>query len=101
MWAYMVSLYLEAPLATRRKRLPYIIASLVILLLSSATAIIEGVYTYTVLFLVVPGPENVEAGIAVADAYQSQLLSAASLMWDISIWIADAVLVGRSLSPGL
>ncbi|KAH6908435.1 hypothetical protein BKA70DRAFT_268755 [Coprinopsis sp. MPI-PUGE-AT-0042] len=95
MWFYMVSLYLEAPLATRKKRLPYVAVSLLILLLSSTTAIIEGVYTYTVLFQVVPGPENVEAGMEIADTYQSQLLSTASLLWDISIWIADAVLVYR------
>jgi hypothetical protein len=91
----MVSLYLEAPPTTRIKRRPYIIASLLILLLSCANAVIEGIYTYNILFQIVPGPESVEAGWDIADPFKNPLFSAGSLLWDISIWVADAVLVRR------
>jgi hypothetical protein len=97
MWLYMVSLYFEAPLETRIRRRPYIIASLLIFLLSFANTVIEGIYTYGILFQIVPGSENVEAGWDIADNYThgTPLLPAGSLMWDLSIWVADAVLVSR------
>ncbi|KAH6908439.1 hypothetical protein BKA70DRAFT_1562527 [Coprinopsis sp. MPI-PUGE-AT-0042] len=91
----MVSFYVEAPPETRRRRLPYIVASLAILLLSTSSSIVEGVYIYNVLFKVAPGPENVEAMLNIHEAYWTRLLSPAGLVWDTAIRIADAVLVYR------
>ncbi|KAH6880921.1 hypothetical protein BKA70DRAFT_1238639 [Coprinopsis sp. MPI-PUGE-AT-0042] len=92
MWIYMVSFYVEAQPEARRRRLPYIVASLAILLLSTSSSIVEGVYIYKVLFQVAPGPENVEAMLEIHDTYWTRLLSPAGLVWDIAIRIADAVL---------
>ncbi|KAH6908434.1 hypothetical protein BKA70DRAFT_268781 [Coprinopsis sp. MPI-PUGE-AT-0042] len=96
MWIYMVSFYAETSLEIRKQRQPYVLASLVILLLSSASAIIKGLHLYAVLFEATPGPENVEAAFGVVAAYQDQVLAAVgTLLWDLSIRIADAVLVYR------
>ena len=93
MWLYMLSFYLEAPLDVRRRRLPYILASLAILAFSSAAAIMQGLYTYSVLLEVQPGFENVEAGEATEGMYWATILAPSGLLADIAIRIADAVLV--------
>ena len=89
----MASFYLEATLETRRQRLPYLIVSLVILPLTSAVAVLDGLYTYHVLYSIIPGPENIEANLEVAFSSWNQLVVPAGLVRDISIRIADAVLV--------
>ncbi|KAH6904999.1 hypothetical protein BKA70DRAFT_1505872 [Coprinopsis sp. MPI-PUGE-AT-0042] len=97
MWIYMASFLAEATPETRKRRLPYIIASLAILLLTSATSIIEVVYTYALLLGTMPGPEGIVTLERVEIDY-TRLLSIGSLLWDISIWISDTILVGNSTS---
>ncbi|KAH6873763.1 hypothetical protein BKA70DRAFT_1577665 [Coprinopsis sp. MPI-PUGE-AT-0042] len=94
MWICMASFFAEATQETRKRRLPYIIASLLILFLTSATSIIEGLYAYALLLEAVPGPEAITA-LDKVETYYTQLLSIAGLLWDISIWISDTVLVYR------
>lgn len=95
MWIYMLSFYLEAQPDIRRRRLPYILASLAILVLSSAAAIMQGVYTYSVLLEASPGSDNVEAAEAIEEMYWAKLLAPAGLLSDVAIRVADAVLVYR------
>ena len=93
MWLYMVSLYLEAPIETRKRRRPYIIASLVILLLYSTSAIMQGIYTFSVLLEVESGLDNFEEVLATETAFWAKLLKPSGILNDIAIRIADAVLV--------
>jgi hypothetical protein len=94
MWIYMASFYAETSVQVQQQRRPYILASLFILLLSSASSIIKGLHLYAVLFEATPGPENVEAAFGIVGAYQDLVLASVStLLWDLSVRIADAVLV--------
>ncbi|KAH6903183.1 hypothetical protein BKA70DRAFT_1301832 [Coprinopsis sp. MPI-PUGE-AT-0042] len=95
MWIYMASFYLEAQPDVRKRRLPYMIASLVILLLSCGAAVAEGLYIYTVLLEVAPGPENAAEGLGITGTYNVKLLSLGGLLRDISTRFADGVLLYR------
>ncbi|KAH6908446.1 hypothetical protein BKA70DRAFT_1481490 [Coprinopsis sp. MPI-PUGE-AT-0042] len=95
MWTYLVILCIEATPETRKRRLPYLSASLVILLLSSASAILRGLHVYTVLLEVTPGLNGVEAMIQISNAAWARLVAPANLLGDLAIRIADAVLVYR------
>ncbi|KAH6908467.1 hypothetical protein BKA70DRAFT_1149695 [Coprinopsis sp. MPI-PUGE-AT-0042] len=95
MWIYMASFYLEAPLETRKRRRPYLIASLVILILSSAAAVLDSLFIYTTLFKVVPGPENAMDAYGIMGAEWDRWLRAAGLLWDTGLRVCDAVLLYR------
>lgn len=93
MWIYMVSFFLEVPRETKKRRLPYILISLTILLLTTSSAILEGVSIYTSLFLVTPGEENALAGLEMVESFETRLITPATLLWDITLRISDGVLV--------
>ena len=94
MWLYMVSFYVDASTETRKRRLPYILASLVILLLSSAANITSSIHTYQILFEIAPGLENLDASLDILDKYYLKLAAPASLVGDIGLRVTDLVLVG-------
>ncbi|KAH6859179.1 hypothetical protein BKA70DRAFT_1135599 [Coprinopsis sp. MPI-PUGE-AT-0042] len=81
----MASFYLEAPLETRKRRRPYLIASLVILILSSAAAVLDSLFIYNTLFKVVPGPENAMDAYGIMGAEWDRWLRAAGLLWDTGL----------------
>ena len=94
MWLYMVSLYMETPSDTRRKRLPYLGASLFILLLFTTASIIDGIKIYHLLFESSPGAENARAAITLFLKHAKSPRSAAvGLIADWSLRFADLVLV--------
>ena len=93
MWLYMFSFYIEASPETRRKRLPYIIASLIMLVLHSAASILIGVEVYTTLFEIEPGPEGLEAGAAIVWESEHLLSNVASLLEDCALRVGELVLV--------
>ncbi|KAH6908445.1 hypothetical protein BKA70DRAFT_1222651 [Coprinopsis sp. MPI-PUGE-AT-0042] len=88
------SFYVEAPTEIRRRRRPYVITSLFILLLSCSAAIFDGIHIYNILLGVTPGPEHSLGGYKVI-MDNLTLGSVASLTFDIALWIADGVLVYR------
>lgn len=93
MWTYLIVLFIEATPETRKRRLPYLAASLAILLLFSASAVLRGLYMYTVLLDVTPSLDAVEVAIQISNAAWARLLAPANLLGDLAIRIADAVLV--------
>ena len=94
MWSYMMSFYVEAPAETRRRRLPYILTSLIIMILSTTASIVHGLATYDRMLKVTPGTENIEANKAVLDASYDKFGKVISFLWDIAFRFGDAVLVG-------
>ena len=93
MWAYMASFYIEASPETRKHRLPYLLTSLVILVLSSASSIVFGVQEYLVLYNIAPGRENIEAAGDILFEFDLKFFFRASLLGDMAYRVADAVLV--------
>jgi hypothetical protein len=94
MWTYLLVLFLElASPETRKTRLPYLIASLAILLLSTASAVLRGLYAYTVLLDVTPNLDAVDVAIQISNTVWARLLAPANLLGDLALRIADAVLV--------
>ena len=97
MWLYMVSFYIEAPTETRLHRLPYLGASLFILLLFTAGSIIEGIGIYHVLFESSPGAENANAASTLLGRYaDTPRATASGLAVDWSLRFADLVLVSSN-----
>lgn len=90
-----MSFYLEASPETRKRRLPYIVASLAILSLTTASGVMYAVRSYKLLFEVAPGPENVEAGLEILFRSQDTAWSVASLLDSIALRIGDTVLLYR------
>ena len=95
MWLYMVSFVIEAPADTRRRRLPYIFASLVIFLLFTTSKIITVVTVYNVLLKTIPG-----TNMNTASAFWSRAVEESGALWvvagltvDWSFRLADLVLV--------
>jgi len=97
MWLYMASFYLEAPPAARKRRLIDILISLIILILSTTSAIVNGLYIYKSLFDVTPGSENLSEAFAIESAYFARYLSPGGLVGEIGFRIADGVMVGTIL----
>ena len=96
MWLYMVSFYIEASAETRRQRLPYLGASLFILLLFTTASIIEGIGTYRLLFESSPGAENANAVIPLFAKYaKGPGVTVKGLTADWSFRFADLVLLYR------
>jgi hypothetical protein len=95
MWVYMASFYLEASLETRKRRRPYLIASLIILILSSAAAVLDGMNAYTVLLDSSSGPDNAESAAMIIGAGFERWLRPAGLIWDTALRVCDAVLVSN------
>ena len=93
MWLYMISFYIEASPETRKRRLPYIAASLIILILTSASSIMLAVKQYKILFEIAPGPENLQAGAAIILQYQDRFGGITSLLGDCAFRVGDFVLV--------
>lgn len=95
MWLYMLSFYFESSIETRKRRLPYLLTSLIILLLFSTAAVFNGLYIYNVLLNVAPGPENAVEGLGLTHEYNYKLLSIEGLTRDLSTRIADLLLIYR------
>ena len=89
----MVSFYIESSSEIRKRHLLYILASLLILVLSSAGAVVEGISMYNMLLNISRGPENVDAGWTIVDTYTTKLVAPASLLGDLAFRVADALLV--------
>ena len=97
MWLYMVSFYMEAPTEPRRQRLPYLGASLFILLLYTTSSIIEGIGIYHLLFESSPGTENVNVALMLlVKNAESPRTIAVGLTGDWSLRFADLVLVSTA-----
>ncbi|KAH6908440.1 hypothetical protein BKA70DRAFT_1188863 [Coprinopsis sp. MPI-PUGE-AT-0042] len=95
MWSYMVSFYAGAPQDIRKRRLPYIVTSLAILILSTTSAVLEGLYAYNVLYEITPGLGHLEAAQQIDHIYWVRLSKPSGLLRDSASRIADAVLVYR------
>ena len=94
MWLYMVSLYGDASLEMRRKRRPYLAISLVLLVLHCAADICWAIQMYSLLFAVPPGLEDYESYVEILIKYDEKFGAPASLIADLALRLADAVLVG-------
>ena len=90
MWTYMLACHFDAPLETRKRRLPYLIASLTILVIFTAGSVMKGVYTYNLLFEMLPNFENIAA---IRDAYYTRLYKPGKLLINVAFRISDGVLV--------
>ena len=70
-----------------------ILISLTILLLSSAAAVLNGVYVYSTLSEISPGEANLGEALAIEGDYYTRYLSPATLLGDIGFRVADGVMV--------
>ena len=70
-----------------------ILISLTILLLSSAAAVLNGIYIYSTLFGVSPGEAKLGEALAIEGDYFTRYLSPATLLGDIGFRVADGVMV--------
>ncbi|KAH6880925.1 hypothetical protein BKA70DRAFT_184069 [Coprinopsis sp. MPI-PUGE-AT-0042] len=98
LWIYMVKLYIEETPETRKRRLPYIMVSLAILVLYSTSAVITGVYTYNLLTGIAPRSSTLEvapAGELIHGSKPRMTTPVGVLFMDIAIRIADALLLYR------
>ena len=93
MWLYMVSFYLEASPETKKRRLSSIVISLIILLLYSVSSSLFALQLYNTLFEVVPGSENIEAGVATILRLQDRFGYLGALLEDCALRVADIVMV--------
>ena len=92
MWIYIVSFYVEASLEVRKRRLPYIIVSLTILVLSSASNVMWAVQAYQIIFEMSPAVVNSELAEAILSRNDT-LEKPASLLADTALRVANALLV--------
>ena len=100
MWLYMVSFYVEASAETKHRRLPYLGASLFVLLLFTTSSIIEGIGVYHLLFESSSSAENAKDTITALVKYvESPRATAVGLTIDWSLQFADLVLVSMAQSP--
>ncbi|KAH6880922.1 hypothetical protein BKA70DRAFT_1411617 [Coprinopsis sp. MPI-PUGE-AT-0042] len=95
MWIYMVSFYIEALRDIRKRRLPYLVTSLAIILLSTAGAILEGLYVYAILFEITPGVDYLNTAVDIEAVYWARFSKPSAILKDSAARIADAVLVFR------
>ena len=94
MWLYMMSFYMDASWETKRRRLPYLCASFIVLALFLASSVVTAVTVYQSLLEAVPGPENIEYTMAVLSKEQNRLfISVSSLLADLAYRVSDVVLV--------
>jgi hypothetical protein len=89
----MVALFLESPREVRRGRLPYLAVSFVLMCLWSASSILLAWSIYNMLLHARPGEEEFRVGLAYAGKIQDTTISMSSLLWDVAVRVADAVLV--------
>jgi hypothetical protein len=87
----------STPFSTRSNRLPYLVVSCVLTLLSCASAVIEGISTFHTLLGAPPtfliDEEGLMRGKGVYKSVQGGLGMKGELVWNISVWISEAVLV--------
>jgi hypothetical protein len=95
MWIYMITRLDTTPKDSRRARLLYLLISFILLALTSATAVINALGIYRVLFEVVPGStkEIVQMGWAIMDQVNKDLFLYGEIVWSASVFLTDAVLV--------
>ncbi|KAH6901865.1 hypothetical protein BKA70DRAFT_1113413, partial [Coprinopsis sp. MPI-PUGE-AT-0042] len=95
MWIYMITRFNSTPKDSKRARGVYLFVSLILLSLTSGTAVINGLGIYRILFEVVPGEENVKMGWDIMDRVNKELLLYGEVTWSVAIFVTDAVLVYR------
>lgn len=94
MWIYMLSFYIEASPQTRKRYRPYLLFSFLILILSTAAAVLDGLCIFNQLFKAAPGAENaMEAHSSIMPAEWDRWLRPAGLLWDIALRVGNALLV--------
>lgn len=95
MWIYMITRLDTTPKESKRARLLYLFISFILLSLTSVAAVINALGIYRVLFEVVPGEsqENIDMGWGIMDRVNKELLLYGEVVWSISVFLTDAVLV--------
>ncbi|RXW13604.1 hypothetical protein EST38_g12252 [Candolleomyces aberdarensis] len=94
---YGLSVFLETPKHFRKGRLPYIVVSFIITILTALSASLDGVWIFQHLFQATSGESFYDALLADDDSSWGRVLSLVA--FTVVIFIGDALLVRqRSLS---
>ncbi|KAH6901838.1 hypothetical protein BKA70DRAFT_1568066 [Coprinopsis sp. MPI-PUGE-AT-0042] len=95
MWFYMLSLYLQAPKSVQRARLVYLIVSLILTCLSCGSTIIGCISLFEILSRLVPNAVDFDKVWDVYNEVYFGLWLRGSLLWNIFVWLSDALLIYR------
>lgn len=95
MWCYTLSRFMETHSTGKKVRMPYLVASFVLFCLTLTSSIIGGVAIYEILFRVGLGDGSTGLGWDTVDAIYADIWSKGDLIWDISVLLADMLLVWR------
>lgn len=95
MWFYMLPLYREAPKAMQKSRLFYLLVSFVLTCLSCGSAIISCISLFTILYRLVPNSADFDQVWSTYNEVFFGLWIRGNLVWNVFIWVSDAVLIYR------
>ncbi|KAH6901860.1 hypothetical protein BKA70DRAFT_1568074 [Coprinopsis sp. MPI-PUGE-AT-0042] len=96
MWIYMLTRFKTTPKESKPARFFYLIVSFVLLWLTTAAAVINGLAIYRILFFVIPG--EMKNGWTIFENTFKELLVESEVIWSTSVFITDGVMVYRCYS---
>ncbi|KAH6910510.1 hypothetical protein BKA70DRAFT_1424173 [Coprinopsis sp. MPI-PUGE-AT-0042] len=95
MWCYALSRFMETHATGKKVRMPYLIASFVLFCMTLTASIVGGVSIYEILLRVGLGDGRSGIGWATVDIIYTDIWSKGDLVWDISVLLADMLMVYR------